>query len=133
MQLGLTRKAAGAILGVHDRTVENWEFDRHETIRPVDYPRIFAFLGYNPMPVPTTLGEAIRLERLRRGWTLARLAREADVDPVTIRRLEEGRERLGVRPKVSTCRCLSIMWPTTEQTSRLSAEPKGFVKSDKKL
>jgi DNA-binding XRE family transcriptional regulator len=108
MDLGLTRKAAAKLIGTNDHSLKHWESAAKSYIRPMFYAGIVRFLGYNPLPEPRTLGEAVRRARLARGWSLARLAVEASVDPATIRRIEENRARLGGRSKRSVCKCLSI-------------------------
>ena len=108
MGLGLTRKATAAILRTSDDSLKGWEEGRHLAMRPTQYPRIIDFLGYNPLPEPMTLGEAIRRQRLMRGWSIEKLASEAGVDPATVRRMEEYRPRLGGRSKRSVCETLSI-------------------------
>lgn len=108
MDLGLTRKAAAAQLRANPDTVKHWERGNHLNVLPAQYPGIIAFLGYNPMPEPRSLGQAIRRERLSRGWALERLAREAGVDPASIRRSEEDIARPARRVSDAVRRCLSI-------------------------
>jgi DNA-binding XRE family transcriptional regulator len=97
MDLGLTRKAAAKAVGTNEQSLKHWEDGSKTYVRPMFYPGIIAFLGYNPRPAAKTLGESIRRERLARGWSLAKLAHEANVDPATIRRMEADTPRLGRR------------------------------------
>jgi len=72
------------------------------------YPRIIRFLGYNPLPEPRTLGEAVRRERLSRGLSRATLAGMIGIQfQGSIQRLEEDRP---VSPRVvrRTCAALDL-------------------------
>jgi len=65
----------------------NWERGKTEpAIR--FWPSIISFLGYDPSPLPVTLGEHIQAERRRRGCGLALLAREYGFDPGTLALIE---------------------------------------------
>jgi hypothetical protein len=65
----------------------NWE--KGETEPAIRFwPAIIAYLGYDPSPLPVTLGDHIRAERRRRGCNLALLARERGVDPGTLALIE---------------------------------------------
>jgi transcriptional regulator with XRE-family HTH domain len=55
------------------------------------------FLGYNPLPSPTTNGERVARARIARGWSRKRLAAAASVDEATVRRIEEDAPRLARR------------------------------------
>lgn len=92
----MTQKAAARAIGTNAWSLRDWEENRR-TIRPLFLPGVIAFLGYDPRPAATTLGELIRREHLARGWSLARLAAKAQVDPATIRRIEMDTPRLGRR------------------------------------
>lgn len=72
------------------------------------YPKIIQFLGMNPLPVPTTRGEAIMRERLSRGWSRKYLAKIAGVDEATVRRLEVDRPRLAQRPTTAVVLALGL-------------------------
>jgi DNA-binding transcriptional regulator YiaG len=111
MDLGLTRKAAAAILRTSDDSLKGWEEGRHLAVLPSHFPRIIAFLTYNPLPEPTRPGEAIRRQRLTRGWSIEKLAREAGVDPATVRRMEEDRPRLGAPSRRAVYEKLSLRFP----------------------
>src|SRR5437667_9909875 len=68
LQLGLTQKRAAKELGVNPWTVLNWETGRFEP--PIRWlPAILRFLGYNPFPPPTTVGERLLHVRRQRGWS----------------------------------------------------------------
>jgi DNA-binding XRE family transcriptional regulator len=108
MDLGLTRKAAAKVIGTNEQSLKHWEDASKAYVRPMFYPGIIDFLGYNPLRTPTTLSEAIRGERLARGWSLERLAKMAGVDPATIRRIEAKRARLGRKSLKAVCIALRI-------------------------
>lgn len=56
LELGLTRKHAGARLCATTVTVLKWE--KQQTQAPIEaMPRILAFLGYAPLPEPRNLKE----------------------------------------------------------------------------
>lgn len=75
-------------MAVDPDSVRNWEAGRTSMdIRY--YPRLLAFLGYNPVPLARSLGESIRCERMTRGLSRRRLALVAGVDGATVKRIEE--------------------------------------------
>jgi Helix-turn-helix domain len=108
MDLGLTRKALAALLRTNVWTVKGWEEHLRPKVGVRFYPAVIRFLGYNPLPDPTTRGGAVRRERLARGWSIERLAVESGVDPSTIRRIEMDRPRLGHRSVRAVCNILSV-------------------------
>jgi transcriptional regulator with XRE-family HTH domain len=87
LDLGLTQKAVAAELAVDPDSVRNWEVGR-TSIDVRNYPALIAFLGYNPLPIGNTPGEAIRRERMTRGWSRKGLAAVAGVDEATVSRVE---------------------------------------------
>jgi transcriptional regulator with XRE-family HTH domain len=90
IERGLTLKQAAAHLGVTDYTVINWEYDR--TDPPITcVPAFISFLGYDPYPEPTTVGERLLAKRREKGWTIKRAARAAGIDPGTWRDWEAGK------------------------------------------
>ena len=52
------------------------------------YPAVLCFLGYDPMPEPQSLGEQVRIKRIRLGLSQKELARELDVDESSVWRVE---------------------------------------------
>lgn len=72
------------------------------------YPRIIQCLGYNPLPVATTRGEAVRRERVARGWSRRRVAQEPRVDEATVRRIEAATPGLARRPLARVLRTLNV-------------------------
>jgi transcriptional regulator with XRE-family HTH domain len=109
---GLNRKAAATQLRIDPVTLKNWE--RHRTeIEVQSYPRIIRWLGYDPLPRPATGGQYVLAERLRRGWSRKRLAREAGVDEATVRRIENDTPRLARRPIQAIYKTLGLNPPQT--------------------
>jgi DNA-binding transcriptional regulator YiaG len=83
-------------LGVSLWTVINWESG--ETRPLVRYgPRIIAFLGYDPLAVPTTFAQEVWKLRWRTGWTQRQLAARLGIDESTIRDWERGQHRASRR------------------------------------
>jgi DNA-binding transcriptional regulator YiaG len=88
-ELGLFQKEVAKHLGVSQWTLIGWEtgrqvrgFARHEAA-------VIRFLGYNPLPPPATLGEAIRRKRRELGLTARQLAAWFGWDEGTVRRYEK--------------------------------------------
>src|SRR5207245_7968452 len=69
-------------IGVTADTVHNWETGKSEP--PIALmPAIFAFLGYDPLPEPVTLGERMRAYRTRHGLSTKAAAERLGVDEGT--------------------------------------------------
>ena len=86
---GLIQKEVAKQLGVNTWTYILWEQDRSTpTIRY--YPAIFAFLGYDPFPAPTTLSEQIATKRRSLGLSFREVADLLGVDEGTVSRWESG-------------------------------------------
>src|SRR4030095_10373433 len=66
-----------------------WEKDRTKPEARF-YPRIFAYLGYNPLPLPTTLGAQLKRKRLELGLPIRTAARLIGADEGTLARWETG-------------------------------------------
>src|SRR5438309_828447 len=79
LDLGLTKKGAARRLRADPCSLKNWE-EARTRIEVRFYPRIIGFLGYNPLADAGSLGEAVRRERISRGWSRRELARRASVD-----------------------------------------------------
>ena len=87
--LGVTQEQAAKALGVNPWTVMNWESGRFEPpIRSV--PGIIAFLGYDPFPSPSTVGERLLHVRRQHGWSTSEAARQLGVDRTTWQDWERG-------------------------------------------
>ena len=88
---GIKQSEAAAAIGVTESTVWNWEVGGFEPeIR--HWPAIFAFLGRDPRPKPTTLGESLIHYRTGKGWARPVLAKLLNVDPSTLARWERGKK-----------------------------------------
>jgi transcriptional regulator with XRE-family HTH domain len=94
--LELPQKDVAARMGVDTATVTNWERGNTEPEERF-IPVLIGFLGYNPLPAPRSPGEAIRWERLTRGWSQVALAARAEVDPATVARLEADTNRMATQ------------------------------------
>jgi ribosome-binding protein aMBF1 (putative translation factor) len=103
----LNRKIAAAELRIDPDSLRNWEKHRTE-IEVQFYPRIIGWLGYDPLPRPETRWQHVLTERLRRGWSRKRLAREAGVDEATVRRIENNTPRLARRPAQAVYQTLGL-------------------------
>lgn len=87
LDLGMNQKTAAERLGTNAWSLRNWETNRRK-VEARFYPAIIAFLKYNPLPKPATLGDAVRRERVSRGLSRKSLALQAGVDEATVKRLE---------------------------------------------
>ena len=82
-------------IGVDKTSVVNWEANRcNPEIRYM--PPIIRFLGYDPLPHVTTLGERLVWRRITLGLTKKEAAQSLAVDPGTLAKWERGeREPVG--------------------------------------
>jgi len=97
LDLGIQQKEAATRLGTNPWTLRNWETGRRQ-IAVRFYPAIIAFLGFNPLPRPTTQAGQVAYSRLTRGWSRKRLATIAGVDEATVRRIEADVQHVAGRP-----------------------------------
>jgi transcriptional regulator with XRE-family HTH domain len=89
LDLGVTQKGAAEHLGVHATSVANWlKGRRGPDLRC--WPQIIWFLGYDPRPAATSVGEALVKWREGRGQSQKELAGQLQVDPGTLARWERG-------------------------------------------
>jgi transcriptional regulator with XRE-family HTH domain len=89
IEQGFIQKEVAKQLGVNTWTYILWEQDRSTpTIRY--YPRICAFLGYDPFPATRTLSEQIAAKRRRLGLSFREVADLLGVDEGTVSRWESG-------------------------------------------
>jgi hypothetical protein len=72
--LKLTKVGAGRRLGIGPWRYTRWESGEMD-IEAHYFPTIIAFLGYNPLPEPSSLAEAVRRERMSQGLPRRALAR----------------------------------------------------------
>ena len=106
MERGLKQKDVAEELGVDQMTVWNWERNRTVPASSV-WPKIVAFLGYNPLPEPESLGEQIAQSRKLRGLSQRAFAKQLGVDQGTLVRWERGKRR----PAGHYLRALAIALP----------------------
>jgi transcriptional regulator with XRE-family HTH domain len=87
MDLGLDQKEVAQIIGVSVFSIIHWENGQHAP--EIGFiPTIIRFLGYDPDPEPTSLGERMLAARRRLGITQRQLARRLAVDPTSVMRWE---------------------------------------------
>ena len=92
MDLGLQLKEAARQLGAHVARFANWESGRYEPdLRHL--PAIIGFLGYDPRPQPTNVGERLARLRKSRGLSQKDLAQQLSIDPSTLAKWEVGRRK----------------------------------------
>jgi ribosome-binding protein aMBF1 (putative translation factor) len=73
-------------------TITSWE--GNATIPEVRYmPAIIQFLGYNPLPVASSLPESLVTARKALGLSQRKMAAKLGVDPATIMGWEAGRHK----------------------------------------
>lgn len=92
-ELEFSRVSAAMQMSVHERTVRAWESGRVPEIN--QWPRIIAFLGFEPWPEPTTPVQKLRAARRRRGLSITDAALILNVDPSTLWWWEHGRRPRG--------------------------------------
>lgn len=89
IELNLFQKAAARRLGVSEHGYLGWELDRKSpTVRSMC--RIIKFLGYDPWPAGTTIGDQLRARRRVLGLTQGQAATQLGIDEGTLRRYESG-------------------------------------------
>jgi DNA-binding XRE family transcriptional regulator len=77
------QKEVAAILGITKESYHNWEHGKSMPL-PSYYPKLIAWLGYDPFPTPVTDGARLKHHRLRNGLSQKEAAKEAGVDHQTI-------------------------------------------------
>ncbi len=83
LKAGSLQRDVAQEIGVFTETVRNWELGHTEpAIR--HFPAINRFLGYIPMPRPTTLAEELCTFRKLKGISRKEFARRIGVDPETV-------------------------------------------------
>ncbi|HUO98107.1 MAG TPA: YifB family Mg chelatase-like AAA ATPase [Rhizomicrobium sp.] len=89
LTLGLTQTQVSFWLAITADTLLLWEKDR---VQPEAryFPAIYGFLGYDPLPVPTTLAERITRQRLRLGLSIKATAKLLGVDEGSVSHWERG-------------------------------------------
>jgi DNA-binding transcriptional regulator YiaG len=80
------------LLGCTTQTIRFWEWDRFKP-RHQQMTKLVAFLGFDPLPGPTDLGEKIVRFRQHHGLTQRGLAEKMGVDPSSIWAWETGEHK----------------------------------------
>lgn len=88
--LKLFQRDVAQLLGVSEATLLLWEKGYAEPAYR-SFPAIVAFLGTDPSPPPTTLGERLKAKRRALGFSIDELAEFLGVDPSTAGDWERGR------------------------------------------
>jgi DNA-binding transcriptional regulator YiaG len=92
LALGLFQRQVAGELGTDETTLFRWE--RNMAQPQIHYfPRILKFLGYDPFPASVTLADKLLAARRTFGLTQKAFAERLVVDPVTLRKWEQGRAR----------------------------------------
>lgn len=92
LDLKLLQKRVAEQIGVHEMTITGWE--GNATVPEVRYmPAIIRFLGYNPLPVASSLAERLVTARRTLGLSQRKMAAKLGVDPATLMGWEAGRHR----------------------------------------
>jgi transcriptional regulator with XRE-family HTH domain len=92
-ELGLLQREAAERMGVSADTVVNWEKGKTEPVAAQFRP-VVEFLGYDPMPVPTTLAERVQTKRRQLGVSFEQVARHLGWDGGSLTRYLNGKWRL---------------------------------------
>jgi len=90
LDLKLTVKEAGRLLGTDESSIIQWEKGR-KLPRVYRLPAIIRFLGYNPLPEPRTISERLVAKRVERGWSRKVASRHLGIDVSTLRDWEQGK------------------------------------------
>jgi DNA-binding transcriptional regulator YiaG len=93
---GLFQRDLASRLKVTVETIVNWERD-HQTPPIRMWPKIIAFLGYDPHPEPRSLSERIEAQRRRLGWTYPKTAGTLGVSVGTVIRWIKGTNKRNFR------------------------------------
>jgi DNA-binding transcriptional regulator YiaG len=97
MEQGLFQRQVAERLGIDHFTYITWETGRKKPYTS-RYVSIIRFLGYDPLPPPTTLGDRIRARRRELGVTQRGLAAQFGWDRATVFHYERGTTRpTGIR------------------------------------
>ena len=107
LDLNLTKVETGRRLGIGPWTYTRWE-SGEMTIEVRYYPRIISFLGYHPLPRPTSFEEAVWRERTSRGLGRLALAKLVGVAETTVERAEKDSSLMVKRTKRLIARALKI-------------------------
>jgi len=122
LDLKLTVKEAGKLLGTDESSIIQWEKGR-SIPRVYRLPALIRFLGYNPLPEPRTLPERLLAKRLERGWSQKLASRHLGIDPSALRDWEHGRVILFRKHRRLVAKVLGIS--ESELDQKMKARWKG--------
>jgi transcriptional regulator with XRE-family HTH domain len=89
LDLKLLQRQVAEQIGVNGATITNWE--RNASTPIIRYiPAIINFLGYDPVPPPTSLPARLVAVRRKLGLTQREMAERLGVDPCSLRDWESG-------------------------------------------
>jgi DNA-binding XRE family transcriptional regulator len=96
LQLECLQKEVALQIGVDEDTIYRWECNETSpSVRHV--PNIIRFLGYNPLPAPSSAREKLLMARRRLGLSQKAMARRLGIDPTTLRHWELEKRRPSTR------------------------------------
>lgn len=90
LRLGLSHREAAKQLGVDRHVLWGWTANRKE-VHLKFIPNVIAWLGYNPLPNPKSLGGRLRRKRVSAGMSQEELGRVLRIRSATILDFEKGR------------------------------------------
>jgi transcriptional regulator with XRE-family HTH domain len=79
-------------MGVDNDTIWRWERDAAAP-QIHHFSKIIEFLGYNPLPAPEDLADALLASRKFHGWSRRKAAKVLGLDESTLARLEQGKSQ----------------------------------------
>jgi len=89
LQLSLKQAEVASVIGVSEACITFWENNR-SYLQIKHYPKIIAFLGYNPFPVDiSTLGGKVTKHRIEKGLSHRKFGELVGVDASTIAAWEQ--------------------------------------------
>jgi transcriptional regulator with XRE-family HTH domain len=92
LDLKLLQRQVADQIGVHPLTITNWE--SNESSPETHFiPAVIEFLGYDPLPPPSSLPERLASRRRVLGLSQREMAERMGVDPDTLRGWEAGRHQ----------------------------------------
>jgi DNA-binding XRE family transcriptional regulator len=92
-ELGLLQREAAERILIKRDTYVNWETGKTEPVAAQFRP-VVEFLGYDPAPTPTTLGERLEAKQRSLGASFSQVARHLGWDPGSLRRYLDGTWRI---------------------------------------
>jgi transcriptional regulator with XRE-family HTH domain len=93
---GRGQRTVAALLGVRPETLRNWELG-HGRPSVRHWPRLIAYLDYDPEPADGSPGARLCTYRRRLGLTQTELAAQLELDDATVADLERGARRASRR------------------------------------